>query len=79
MIFFQRLAVPIKNFIRTNDPRERFNHYDKDMNGNITFNEFANDNLFNGLHYNSKKDAFKGMDKNNDLVISPSEFDSDLK
>ena len=50
--------------------------YDKDMNGNITFNEFANDN---GLHYNTMKDAFKGMDKNNDLVISPSEFDSDLK
>ena len=33
--------VPIANFIMTNDPRERFNHYDKDMNGNITFNEFA--------------------------------------
>ena len=68
--------VPIANFIMTNDPRERFNHYDKDMNGNITFNEFANDN---GLHYNTMKDVFKGMDKNNDLVISPSEFDSDLK
>ena len=39
MIFFSKSHTTNHKFDK--DPRERFNRYDNDLNGYITFNEFA--------------------------------------